>query len=145
MNAYDEYMKQIVVPMRQELTQQGFKELTTPKEVDEHMSTSQGTSFIVINSVCGCAAGLARPAAIEAIAHLDVQPDHLVTVFAGQDADATATMRGYFGDVPPSSPSMAIWKDGELAYFIPREQIENYPKEAITEHIQGALSQIISS
>lgn len=145
MNAYDEYMKQIVVPMRQELTQQGFKELTTPEEVDEHMSSASGTSFIVINSVCGCAAGLARPAAIEAISNLADQPDHLVTVFAGQDADATAQMRGYFGDVPPSSPSMAIWKDGELAYFIPREQIENYPKEAITEHIQGALSQIISS
>lgn len=145
MNAYDEYMKQIVVPMRQELTQHGFKELTSMEEVNEHMTTAKGTSFIVINSVCGCAAGLARPAAIEAISQLEVKPEHLVTVFAGQDADATAQMRDYFADVPPSSPSMAIWKDGELAYFIPREQIENHPKDAIKEHIQGALSQIISS
>ncbi|MFC4354651.1 BrxA/BrxB family bacilliredoxin [Chryseomicrobium palamuruense] len=145
MNAYDEYMKQIVVPMRQELTQHGFKELISIEEVNEHMTTAKGTSFIVINSVCGCAAGLARPAAIEAISQLEVKPEHLVTVFAGQDADATAQMREYFADVPPSSPSMAIWKDGELAYFIPREQIENHPKDAIKEHIQGALSQIISS
>lgn len=142
MNAYDEYMKQIVVPMRMELVQNGFTELTTVEEVDQHMEDSSGLSMIVINSVCGCAAGLARPAAIEAIADLDIKPDHLVTVFAGQDAEATAQMRSYFSDVPPSSPSMAFWKDGELAYFIPREQIENFPKEAIVDHIKGVLNQI---
>lgn len=142
MNAYDEYMKQIVVPMRMELVQNGFTELTTVEEVDQHMEDSSGLSMIVINSVCGCAAGLARPAAIEAIADLDKKPDHLVTVFAGQDAEATAQMRSYFSDVPPSSPSMAFWKDGELAYFIPREQIENFPKEAIVDHIKGVLNQI---
>lgn len=145
MNAYDEYMKQIVVPMREQLVSQGFTELTTAEQVDQHMKSTSGLSFIVINSVCGCAAGLARPAAIEAIEELETKPDHLITVFAGQDAEATEQMRSYFSDVPPSSPSMAIWKDGELAYFIPREQIENYPKEAIVDHIRGALSQIQSS
>lgn len=145
MNAYEEYMKQIVQPMRQELTGQGFTELTTVEEVENHMESAKGISFIVINSVCGCAAGLARPAAIEAIENLTQKPDHLVTVFAGQDQEATERMRNYFSEVPPSSPSMAIWKDGQLAYFIPREQIENFPKEAIVDHVQGVLEQLVTS
>ncbi|WP_392456534.1 BrxA/BrxB family bacilliredoxin [Chryseomicrobium aureum] len=142
MNAYEEYMKQIVAPMRQELVGHGFKELTTEDAVREHVQTAEGLSLVVINSVCGCAAGLARPAAIEAVETTTAKPDHLVTVFAGQDQEATETMRGYFEDVPPSSPSMAFWKDGKLAYFIPREQIENFPKEAIVDHIQGVLEQL---
>ncbi|PJK17699.1 hypothetical protein CQS04_02145 [Chryseomicrobium excrementi] len=145
MNAYEEYMKQIVQPMRQELTGHGFTELTTVEEVENHMESAKGISFIVINSVCGCAAGLARPAAIEAIENLTQKPDHLVTVFAGQDQEATERMRNYFSEVPPSSPSMAIWKDGQLAYFIPREQIENFPKEAIVDHVQGVLEQLVTS
>lgn len=145
MNAYEEYMKQIVQPMRQELTGHGFTELTTVEEVENHMESAKGISFIVINSVCGCAAGLARPAVIEAIENLTQKPDHLVTVFAGQDQEATERMRNYFSEVPPSSPSMAIWKDGQLAYFIPREQIENFPKEAIVDHVQGVLEQLVTS
>lgn len=145
MNAYEEYMKQIVQPMRQELTAHGFTELTSSEEVENHMDSAKGISFIIINSVCGCAAGLARPAAIEAIENLKQKPDHLVTVFAGQDQEATERMRNYFSEVPPSSPSMAIWKDGQLAYFIPREQIENFPKEAIVDHVQGVLEQLVSS
>ncbi|MCT6818431.1 MAG: BrxA/BrxB family bacilliredoxin, partial [Lysinibacillus fusiformis] len=94
MNAYDEYMKQVVKPMREELVGAGFTELTTADAVNEFMAETKGTSLVVINSVCGCAAGLARPAAREAIAA--VKPDHLVTVFAGQDPEATAAMRGYF-------------------------------------------------
>lgn len=145
MNAYEEYMKQIVQPMRQELTGHGFTELTSVEEVENHMESAKGISFIVINSVCGCAAGLARPAAIEAIENLTQKPDHLVTVFAGQDQEATERMRNYFSEVPPSSPSMAVWKDGQLAYFIPREQIENFSKEAIVDHVQGVLEQLVTS
>lgn len=143
MNAYDEYMKQVVKPMRSELTNAGFKELTTPDQVHEHMK-EEGLSLIVINSVCGCAAGLARPAVTEAIGELPKKPDHLVTVFAGQDQEATATMRDYFSEVPPSSPSIAIWKDGELAYFIPREQIESNSMETIKDHLTGVLTDIIA-
>lgn len=142
MNAYDEYMKGIVVPMRQELTSQGFKELLTAEEVNSHMAEAQGTSLVVINSVCGCAAGLARPAVLEALNLSQVKPDHLVTVFAGQDKEATAQMRSYFDEVPPSSPSIALLKDGELAYFIPREQIEDHEVEQITSHLADVLSQV---
>lgn len=145
MNAYDEYMKQVVKPMRSELTDAGFKELVTPEEVQDHMANASGVSLIMINSVCGCAAGLARPAVTAAVNELEVKPDHLVTVFAGQDQEATATMRGYFEEVPPSSPSIAIWKDDQLAYFIPREQIESNSMEAIKEHLSGVLSQIVSA
>ncbi len=139
MNAYDEYMKGIVQPMRQELVEAGFTELTNPDEVNEFMATAKGISLVVINSVCGCAAGLARPAVRNAIS--EVKPDHLVTVFAGQDREATETMRGFFEEVPPSSPSIAILRDGQLEYFIPRDQIEGYPVEQITEHLTGVLKQ----
>ena len=139
-NAYDEYMRQVTQPMRTELTNAGFKELKTADEVHEFLPNAKGISLVVVNSVCGCAAGLARPAAREAVA--EVAPDHLVTVFAGQDPEATATMRGYWEDVPPSSPSMAILKDGELAYFIPREQIEGFPMETIRDHLVDVLTQV---
>lgn len=142
MNAYDEYMKGIVMPMRQELTQAGFKELLTAEEVNEHMSEAKGTSLVVINSVCGCAAGLARPAVIEALEETDAKPDHLVTVFAGQEKEATAQMRNYFEEIPPSSPSIAVLKDGQLAYFIPREQIEGHPREHIRDHLSQVLGQV---
>lgn len=139
-NAYDEYMRQVTQPMRDELVNAGFTQLTTADEVNEFMATAKGISLVVINSVCGCAAGLARPAAREAIA--EVAPDNLVTVFAGQDPDATATMRAFFDEVPPSSPSMAILKDGELAYFIPRENIEGFPMEQIRDHLADVLKQV---
>ncbi|OCS88657.1 BrxA/BrxB family bacilliredoxin [Caryophanon tenue] len=140
MNAYDEYMKQVVRPMRAELTEAGFTELTTADAVHEFMAEKTGTSLVVINSVCGCAAGLARPAAREAVEEVAV--DNLVTVFAGQDPEATAAMRGYFDEVPPSSPSMAILKDGQLAYFIPRENIEGFPMEQIKAHLTDVLKQV---
>ena len=142
MNAYDEYMKGIVVPMRQELTGAGFKELLTAEEVNEHMSSTEGTSLVVINSVCGCAAGLARPAVLEALNTVEAKPEHLVTVFAGQDKEATAQMRNYFEEVPPSSPSIAVVKDGQLAYFIPREQIEDHDVEHIRDHLSEVLEQV---
>lgn len=142
MNPYEEYMQGIVKPMREELVNAGFKELKTPDEVADHMQESKGTSLIVINSICGCAAGLARPAVIEAIQQADHKPDHLVTVFAGQDREATAQMRNFFEEVPPSSPSVAIWKDGNLAYFIPREQIEGFAMEQVRDHLAGVLDQV---
>ena len=140
MNAYDEYMRQVTMPMRQELVDAGFTQLTTPDEVHEFMATAKGVSLVVINSVCGCAAGLARPAARQAAEAVKV--DNLVTVFAGQDPEATAAMRGYFEDVPPSSPSMAILRDGELAYFVPRENIEGFPMEQIAEHVTNVLQEV---
>lgn len=113
-NAYEEYMRQMVIPMRQELVRAGFEELTTEETVKEYMENATGTTLVVVNSVCGCAAGLARPSAGQAVVRSEKQPDHLVTVFAGQDKDATATMREYFGDIPPSSPSMALLKEKKL-------------------------------
>ncbi|MCG7334520.1 BrxA/BrxB family bacilliredoxin [Sporosarcina sp. ACRSM] len=144
MNAYDEYMKGIVKPMREELVQNGFTELTTAEAVEEKMDKLEGTALVVINSVCGCAAGLARPAVREALQEAEQKPDHLLTVFAGQDKEATERMRAYFAEVPPSSPSIALWKDGALAYFIPREQIENFEMEQIKNHLAEVLTQVCS-
>lgn len=137
--AYDEYMKQMVKPMRAELTEAGFKELTTSEEVEAFMENAEGTTLVVINSVCGCAGGLARPAAAQAI-QAEVKPDHLVTVFAGQDKEATAKMREYIAEVP-SSPSMALFKGNELVHFIPRHEIEGFTLEDVRENLLGAFDQ----
>ncbi|WP_025782907.1 BrxA/BrxB family bacilliredoxin [Sporosarcina sp. D27] len=145
MNAYEEYMQGIVQPMRQELVASGFTELLTEEDVESVMEGHRGTALVVINSVCGCAAGLARPAVREALSQVDQQPDHLFTVFAGQEKAATAQMRNYFPEVPPSSPSIAIVKNGELAYFIPREQIEGFEMEQVRDHLTGALNQVAES
>lgn len=141
MNAYDEYMKGIVQPMRDELVKEGFTELTSAEKVQEIMDKLEGTALVVVNSVCGCAAGQARPAVREALSSSKNKPDHLFTVFAGQDKEATTMFRDYFPEVPPSSPSIALWKDGALAYFIPREQIENSQMEQIKDHLTGVLEQ----
>ncbi|MGF2616773.1 BrxA/BrxB family bacilliredoxin [Rossellomorea vietnamensis] len=137
--AYEEYMKQVVKPMRAELTQAGFKELVTEEEVVQTMEESEGVSLIVVNSVCGCAAGLARPAATQTVLNSEIQPDQLLTVFAGQDKDATAKMREYFEGYEPSSPSMAIMKGKEVIHFIPRDNIEDHSIEEIMSDIQSGL------
>ncbi|GAE92820.1 hypothetical protein JCM21714_1840 [Gracilibacillus boraciitolerans JCM 21714] len=137
MNAYEEYMREISQPMRDELTNAGFDQLQTAEEVNEFMSSNQETALIVINSVCGCAAGLARPAAIESLKS-EKKPAKIMTVFAGQDREATAQMREYFEGIEPSSPSMAIVDGGELKHFIPREQIEGYEIEDIVEQLTTA-------
>ncbi|WP_400241868.1 BrxA/BrxB family bacilliredoxin [Niallia sp. JL1B1071] len=139
--AYDEYMKQVVKPMRAELTQAGFEELVTEEAVEQFIETNKGTSLVVVNSVCGCAAGLARPAVTQAVLASEKKPDHLVTVFAGQDKDATAKMREYFGDIEPSSPSMALIKDNKVVHFIHRYDIEGNSMEAIMENLVSALEQ----
>ncbi|WP_181349578.1 BrxA/BrxB family bacilliredoxin [Thalassobacillus sp. CUG 92003] len=137
MNAYEQYMKEISQPMRNELTEAGFSELTTPEEVDEFINSTEGTALVVVNSVCGCAAGLARPAAKQSLQH-DSRPDHLVTVFAGQDREATARMREHFKGIEPSSPSMAVMKNGEVLHFIPREDIEDFEVEEIVSNLTDA-------
>ncbi|HAQ07439.1 MAG TPA: BrxA/BrxB family bacilliredoxin [Bacillus bacterium] len=137
--AYEEYMRQMVKPMREELTRANFKELLTAEEVEEFVENASGTTLVVINSVCGCAAGLARPSATQALLRSDKTPDNLVTVFAGQDKEATAKMREYFTDIEPSSPSMALLKGKEVVHFIPRHDIEGQPMEAIMENLISAF------
>ncbi|WP_406945325.1 BrxA/BrxB family bacilliredoxin [Halobacillus sp. SY10] len=140
MNPYEAYMKEISQPMRDELTNAGFTELTTPEEVDTFISEAKGTSLVVINSVCGCAAGLARPSARESLDN-EKRPDNIVTVFAGQDREATSRMRDYLEGYEPSSPSMALLKDGQVLHFIPREEIEDYEVEEIVANLTNAYNQ----
>ncbi|WP_100407265.1 BrxA/BrxB family bacilliredoxin [Bacillus solitudinis] len=137
---YEEYMRQVVLPMRSELTEAGFQELTTAEEVDHYMEQAEGTTLVMINSVCGCAAGIARPAAVTSLVHTNT-PDHIVTVFAGQDKEATAQMRSYFPEYPPSSPSMVLFKGKEVIHFIPREQIEGQTPESIIRNLAHAYNE----
>ncbi|MGX1193355.1 BrxA/BrxB family bacilliredoxin [Metabacillus sp. SLBN-84] len=137
--AYEEYMRQMVKPMRAELTNAGFQELTAEEDVKAFMEKAQGTTLVVVNSVCGCAAGLARPAATQAVMQAENAPDHLVTVFAGQDKEATAAMRGYFEGYEPSSPSMALLKGDKVVHFIPRHEIEGNTIENIMENLLSAF------
>ncbi len=134
---YDPVMVQ---PMREELTGIGFKELTTAAEVDEAMQNAKGTSLLLVNSVCGCAAGQARPGVALALTN-DTKPDNLFTVFAGQDAEATAKARGYLLGIPPSSPAMALFKDGELVTMIERHQIENHNAEQVAGRLMEAFQE----
>jgi putative YphP/YqiW family bacilliredoxin len=133
---FDMYMHDVVKPMRDELTNIGVTELRTPEAVDTVMSEKSGTMLLVFNSVCGCAAGQARPGVTLALKH-SVIPDRLYTVFAGQDKAATAQARAYIPHIRPSSPSMALFKDGALVHFVPRELIE----DAHAEHIANELTQ----
>ena len=132
------YDERFVTPMRQELTQLGVEEMRTPQEVDAKLKASQGTTLVVVNSVCGCAARNARPAVASALRH-SVKPDHLTTVFAGQDVAATERARSYFVGYPPSSPSIALLKDGQLVWMMERWQIEGRPPQLIADEIQKAL------
>jgi putative YphP/YqiW family bacilliredoxin len=134
---YDERM---VTPMREDLTKVGFTELRTAEAVDEALLKSQGTTLVVVNSVCGCSARMARPAVREALRTASVKPDHLATVFAGQDPEATARARALFAGYPPSSPSIAIMKDGKLAYLMERWQIESRGADAISADLVDAFA-----
>jgi putative YphP/YqiW family bacilliredoxin len=128
------YSELLVRPMREELTSAGVKELRTPEEVDAFMNETSGTAMLVVNSVCGCAAGMARPGVRMALAG-DRRPDRVATVFAGQDLEATARARSYFPDIPPSSPSIAFFKDGELVHFIPRHRIEGRDAQSVARDL----------
>lgn len=129
------YPPEMTAPMAAELEEAGYKSLKTAEEVEEVLSQTEGTTFVVVNSVCGCAAGSARPAAIDALSN-EKLPNNLVTVFAGVDGEAVAKAREYFAPYPPSSPCMALFKDGKLAHFIERHQIEGNNAEAISHHLK---------
>lgn len=131
------YPAQLVQPMKEDLTSVGFEELTTPALVDEAIS-AEGTTLVVVNSVCGCAAGNARPAVKHAVQHA-TRPDRLTTVFAGFDIEATAQARQHMAPYPPSSPSIALFKDGKLVHFIERHQIEGRPAELIAKNLTHAF------
>ncbi|QQE74847.1 BrxA/BrxB family bacilliredoxin [Brevibacillus composti] len=137
MMSYEAYMSQVIQPMRDELTRVGFTELKTPEEVEKALSELKGTALVVVNSVCGCAAGLARPAVAHSLNHAK-KPDHLYTVFAGQDKEATAKAREYFEGYPPSSPSFALMKDGKIMTMIERHQIENNDLGTISKLLTDA-------
>jgi putative YphP/YqiW family bacilliredoxin len=136
--SFDQYMRDMVQPMRDELTVLGIQELRSPEEVEEKLPSAKGTALVVVNSVCGCAAGQCRPGVAKALQH-DLTPDHLFTVFAGQDKEATAKAREYFAPYPPSSPSIALMKDGELVHFIGRHQIEDRSAEEIAADLTSAF------
>lgn len=138
--SFQMYMEDMVRPMREQLTVLGIQELLTPDEVVEHLDKAEGTTLVVVNSVCGCAAGQARPGVAEALKH-NALPDRLYTVFAGQDREATAKAREYFAPYPPSSPSIALLKDGELVHFIERHQIEDRSAEEIAAELTKAFDE----
>ena len=133
------YPEYLVAPMRQELTSAGFQDLRTPEEVDQAIK-SEGTVLVMINSVCGCAASNARPAARMA-AENEKHPDKLVTVFAGMEKDAVERARSFMVPYPPTSPSMALFKDGKLVHMIERHQIEGRPAQMIADNLIGAFEQ----
>jgi putative YphP/YqiW family bacilliredoxin len=132
------YDERFVAPMRQELTQLGFEELRTPEAVDERLKDAPGTTLVVVNSICGCAARNARPAVAMALRN-EAKPEHLTTVFAGQDVDATQRAREYFTGYAPSSPSIGLLKDGRLVYMLERWQIEGRAAQDIAEDLVEAF------
>ena len=134
MDKFNLFMKDVVDLARHDMVEAGYEELTNPDEVNQAISRD-GTTLVMINSVCGCAGGIARPAAMNAI-HYDKRPDHLVTVFAGQDKEATAEVRTYFGEYPPSSPSFAFLKDGEIVTMLERHDIEGHSAMDVIQKLQ---------
>lgn len=134
---YDERM---VTPMRAELTRLGVEEMRTAAEVDAKLKDEKGTTLVVVNSVCGCAARNARPAVAKAIANPH-KPDHLTTVFAGQDVDAVQRARSYFIGYPPSSPQIGLLKDGQVVFMLERHQIEGRSADAIAADLTQAFDQ----
>ena len=135
------YPEELVAPMRTDLTSVGFTELKTAEEVDNHLKDLKGTSLLVINSVCGCAAGAARPGVKFAVEQSAKKPDNLTTVFAGVDQSAVAKAREYTLPYPPSSPSIALFKDGELVHFIERHHIEGRSAEMIGNHLMEVFNE----
>lgn len=138
---YDERM---VAPMRAELTGVGVKELRTVAEVDAVLANPEGVQLVFINSVCGCAAGSARPGLVRALRH-STRPAEVYSVFAGQDLEATARARSYFAEYQPSSPSLALLQDGEVVFFMHRHQIEGRGPEEISEQLKAAFDQFCAA
>ena len=134
------YPEEIVIPMKEELTENGFLEMQTPQEVDSELS-KEGTSLVVVNSVCGCSAGTARPGVLMAVHNASKKPDHLLTSFAGFDVDAVRKLRQHLLPYPPSSPAIALFKDGELVHFIERHQIEGRSAQMIAQNLIAAFNE----
>ncbi|MCU0391668.1 MAG: BrxA/BrxB family bacilliredoxin [Thermoflexibacter sp.] len=134
------YPEYLTTPMKQDLTSVGFEDLTSSEQVENALKR-EGVTLLVVNSVCGCAAGAARPGVKLALQQAEVKPDHLVTVFAGVDKDAVETARKHLLPYPPSSPSIAIFKDGDLVHFIERHHIEGRNAQMIAEHLEEAFDE----
>lgn len=132
------YPEELLTPMRAELTQVGFEELKSPEAVDQTL-TQKGTTLVYVNSICGCSARMGRPGVRMALQAAKAKPDRLTTVFAGQDREATEKARGYFTGYPPSSPSIALLRDGELVFMLERWQIEGRPPAEIARDLQDAF------
>jgi putative YphP/YqiW family bacilliredoxin len=137
------YPEIMVVPMREELTRVGVEELRTAEAVDQALKQQRGTAMVIVNSICGCAAGRMRPAVRMALQDA-THPDRLFSVFAGQDIEATERARSYFTGQPPSSPSIAILRDGQLVYMMPRRDIESREAPAIAADLKTALERFCS-
>lgn len=134
------YPPQFTAPMAKELTDSGFESLTTAEDVKKVLEQQEGTTLVVVNSVCGCAAAHARPGVRTSLQN-EKKPDHFYTVFAGVDTDATKTARQYFSPYPPSSPSIALFKDGKLVHFIERHHIEGRSAQMIAENLKMAYNE----
>lgn len=137
-----QYDPRMIQPFRDELTSIGFKELRTVAEVDSAIQELKGVNMVVVNSVCGCAAGKARPGIAMALQQSPARPEHLTTVFAGGDIEATARLREHIGPFPPSSPSIAFFKDGKLVHFVPRFQIESRDAFQISKHLLDTFKEL---
>jgi len=134
------YPEQLVIPMKEELTENGFSEMKTPDEVINQLE-SKGTTLVVINSVCGCSAGTARPGVLMAVHNTTKKPDHLTTSFAGFDVDAVRTLRERLLPYPPSSPAVALFKDGKLVHMIERHHIEGRSAQMIAHNLIAAFDE----
>lgn len=134
------YSELMIRPMREELTRIGFEELRTPEQVDRLLQNNQGTVMVVVNSICGCAAGKARPGIAQALQH-EVKPDRVATVFAGADIEATEKARSYFTGYQPSSPSIALLKDGKLVWMMERREIEGKGASEVANELKSAFDQ----
>ncbi len=134
------YPEMLVAPMRAELTENGFTELKSTEDVENMMSNMQGSTLVVVNSVCGCAAGMARPGVVHSLTG-DKKPDQLTTVFAGQDLDAVAKLREYTVPFPPSSPAVALFKNGELVHMVERHMIEGRTAEMVADNLSAAYAE----
>lgn len=134
------YPEEIVIPMKEELTENGFTEMVTAAEVDSQLK-QEGTTLVMINSVCGCSAGTARPGVLMAVANASKKPDHLVTSFAGFDTEAVKKLRENLLPYPPSSPAVALFKDGQLVHIIERHQIEGRSAQMIAHNLINAFQQ----
>jgi putative YphP/YqiW family bacilliredoxin len=135
------YPIELTTPMKEDLVSSGFMDLTSANEVEKVLEKEQGTTLLVVNSVCGCAAGTARPGVKLAVSKSAKKPDQLATVFAGVDQDAVTKAREYLLPYPPSSPSIGLFKDGELVHFVERHHIEGRSAEMIAEHLEAVFAE----